>query len=81
MVANKKVSGYGRDQALNLLSKNVPRKDKKESDHSRTLFTIDNGEPGGSIRLTFFSLLIQLNDVWVCSFRSEEDPEGLWSGS
>uniref|UniRef100_A0A8C5I8X6 Protein unc-45 homolog B n=2 Tax=Gouania willdenowi TaxID=441366 RepID=A0A8C5I8X6_GOUWI len=43
MVANKKVSGYGRDQALNLLSKNVPRKSKKEKDHSRTLFTIDHG--------------------------------------
>ncbi|XP_020509292.1 protein unc-45 homolog B [Labrus bergylta] len=43
MVASKKVSGHGRDQALNLLSKNVPRKNKKEVDHSRTLFTIDNG--------------------------------------
>ncbi|CAJ1068887.1 protein unc-45 homolog B [Xyrichtys novacula] len=43
MVASKKVSGHGRDQALNLLSKNVPRKDKKEPDHSRTLFTIDHG--------------------------------------
>ncbi|XP_041855676.1 protein unc-45 homolog B [Melanotaenia boesemani] len=43
MIANAKVSGYGRDQALNLLTKNVPRKDKKEKDHSRTLFTIDHG--------------------------------------
>ncbi|KAM8760045.1 protein unc-45 homolog B isoform 2-T2 [Acanthopagrus schlegelii] len=43
MVASKKVSGHGRDQALNLLSKNVPRKDKKERDNSRTLFTIDHG--------------------------------------
>ncbi|XP_017269506.1 protein unc-45 homolog B isoform X2 [Kryptolebias marmoratus] len=43
MVANKKVSGHGRDQALNLLTKNVPRKDMKEKDHSRTLFTIDHG--------------------------------------
>ncbi|XP_074526041.1 protein unc-45 homolog B [Halichoeres trimaculatus] len=43
MVASKKVSGHGRDQALNLLSKNVPRKNKKEPDHSRTLFTIDYG--------------------------------------
>lgn len=43
MVASKKVSGHGRDQALNLLSKNVPRKNKKEQDHTRTLFTIDNG--------------------------------------
>uniref|UniRef100_A0A8C4IM89 Protein unc-45 homolog B n=1 Tax=Dicentrarchus labrax TaxID=13489 RepID=A0A8C4IM89_DICLA len=43
MVANKKVSGHGRDQALNLLSKNVPRKNKKDQDHSRTLFTIDHG--------------------------------------
>lgn len=45
MVASKKVSGHGRDQALNLLSKNVPRKIRKEKDNSRTLFTIDHGEP------------------------------------
>ncbi|XP_077376673.1 protein unc-45 homolog B [Festucalex cinctus] len=43
MVGSKKVSGHGRDQALNLLSKNVPRKGKKEPDNSRTLFTIDHG--------------------------------------
>ncbi|XP_062399336.1 protein unc-45 homolog B [Sardina pilchardus] len=43
MVASKKVSGHGRDQALNLLSKNVPRKNKKDQDHSKCLFTIDNG--------------------------------------
>ncbi|XP_061585028.1 protein unc-45 homolog B [Cololabis saira] len=43
MVSNAKVSGHGRDQALNLLTKNVPRKNKKEGDHSRSLFTIDHG--------------------------------------
>ncbi|XP_048837352.1 protein unc-45 homolog B [Brienomyrus brachyistius] len=43
MIVNKNVSGHGRDQALNLLSKNVPRKDKKDADHSKTLFTIDHG--------------------------------------
>ncbi|XP_075871245.1 protein unc-45 homolog B [Nelusetta ayraudi] len=43
MVGSKKVSGHGRDQALNLLSKNVPRKNLKEKDNSRTLFTIDHG--------------------------------------
>lgn len=43
MVGSKKVSGHGRDQALNLLSKNVPRKELKERDNSRTLFTIDHG--------------------------------------
>uniref|UniRef100_A0A7N9AU04 Protein unc-45 homolog B n=1 Tax=Mastacembelus armatus TaxID=205130 RepID=A0A7N9AU04_9TELE len=43
MVANNKVSGHGRDQALNLLTKNVPRKDLKEKDNSRTLFTVDHG--------------------------------------
>ncbi|XP_035235626.1 protein unc-45 homolog B isoform X2 [Anguilla anguilla] len=43
MVASRKVSGHGRDQALNLLTKNVPRKDKRDPDHSRTLFTIDHG--------------------------------------
>ncbi|XP_061762332.1 protein unc-45 homolog B [Nerophis ophidion] len=43
MVGSKKVSGHGRDQALNLLSKNVPRKGKRDPDHSRTLFTVDHG--------------------------------------
>ncbi|XP_030637881.1 protein unc-45 homolog B [Chanos chanos] len=43
MVASKNVSGHGRDQALNLLTKNVPRKDKKDPDHSKALFTIDHG--------------------------------------
>ncbi|KAJ3604613.1 hypothetical protein NHX12_029353 [Muraenolepis orangiensis] len=43
MVGSKKVSGHGRDQALNLLTKNVPRKEKKEQDHTKTLFTIDHG--------------------------------------
>lgn len=43
MIVSKKVSGHGRDQALNLLSKNVPRKDKKIQDNSKSLFTIDNG--------------------------------------
>uniref|UniRef100_A0A8C5CYS8 UNC-45/Cro1/She4 central domain-containing protein n=1 Tax=Gadus morhua TaxID=8049 RepID=A0A8C5CYS8_GADMO len=43
MVASKKVSGLGRDQALNLLTKNVPRKNKKENDHTKTLFLIDHG--------------------------------------
>uniref|UniRef100_A0A8C3AT46 Protein unc-45 homolog B n=1 Tax=Cyclopterus lumpus TaxID=8103 RepID=A0A8C3AT46_CYCLU len=44
MVASKKVSGHGRDQALNLLIKNVPRKNiKKNNDNSKSLFTIDHG--------------------------------------
>ncbi|KAK2841318.1 hypothetical protein Q7C36_012897 [Tachysurus vachellii] len=43
MLVSKKVSGHGRDQALNLLSKTVPRKDKKNHDHSKSLFTIDHG--------------------------------------
>uniref|UniRef100_A0A673L594 Protein unc-45 homolog B-like n=1 Tax=Sinocyclocheilus rhinocerous TaxID=307959 RepID=A0A673L594_9TELE len=43
MIASKKVSGHGRDQALNLLTKNVPRKDKKNTDSSKGLFTIDHG--------------------------------------
>lgn len=50
MIANKNVSGYGRDQALNLLSKNVPRSNKKNPDYSRTLFTIDHGKPGSHTR-------------------------------
>lgn len=43
MVGNRKVSGHGRDQAMNLLTKNVPRTNKKDPDHSKTLFTIDHG--------------------------------------
>ncbi|XP_060928005.1 protein unc-45 homolog B [Limanda limanda] len=43
MVQNAKVSGHGRDQALNLLSMNVPRKERKGRDNTRTLFTIDHG--------------------------------------
>lgn len=55
MVGSKKVSGHGRDQALNLLSKNVPRQNRKEKDNSRTLFTIDNGQ-----RESTFSLFLSL---------------------
>nr|XP_009932809.1 PREDICTED: LOW QUALITY PROTEIN: protein unc-45 homolog B [Opisthocomus hoazin] len=43
MLVSKKVSGQGRDQALNLLNKNIPRKDLKDHDNSRTIFVIDNG--------------------------------------
>ncbi|XP_044312102.1 protein unc-45 homolog B isoform X1 [Varanus komodoensis] len=43
MLPNKKVSGQGRDRALNLLNKNVPRQDQRHPDNSRTLFVIDNG--------------------------------------
>ncbi|CAM4651108.1 unnamed protein product [Lepidochelys olivacea] len=43
MLVSKKVSGQGRDQALNLLSKNIPRKDLKIHDNSRTIFVIDSG--------------------------------------
>lgn len=97
MVASKKVSGHGRDQALNLLSKNVPRKDKKERDNSRALFTIDNGELDniGLLSLIQFKqkttaayqtscheILIYNLYVYMCLFsRSEEDPQGVWSGS
>ncbi|KFO93611.1 Protein unc-45 B, partial [Buceros rhinoceros silvestris] len=43
MLVSKKVSGQGRDRALNLLNKNTPRKDLKDLDNSRTTFVIDNG--------------------------------------
>uniref|UniRef100_A0A8B9I2G8 Protein unc-45 homolog B n=1 Tax=Anser brachyrhynchus TaxID=132585 RepID=A0A8B9I2G8_9AVES len=43
MLVSKKVSGQGRDRALNLLNKNIPRKDLKDHDNSRTIFVIDNG--------------------------------------
>ncbi|CAK6970511.1 protein unc-45 homolog B [Scomber scombrus] len=43
MIVSKKVSGHGRDQALNLLCKNVPRKNKKDQNNSTALFTIDHG--------------------------------------
>lgn len=49
MLVSKKVSGQGRDQALNLLNKNVPRKDLSVHDNSRTIYVVDNGEEvGGS---------------------------------
>ncbi|XP_069471000.1 protein unc-45 homolog B [Ambystoma mexicanum] len=43
MLGSKKVSGHGRDQALNLLNKNIPRKDLRNKDHSKSLFVIDHG--------------------------------------
>ncbi|NXP73124.1 UN45B protein, partial [Ramphastos sulfuratus] len=43
MLVSKNVSGQGRDRALNLLNKNIPRKDLKDLDNSRTIFVIDNG--------------------------------------
>ncbi|KAM8814402.1 protein unc-45 homolog B [Rhynchonycteris naso] len=43
MLVSKKVSGQGRDQALNLLNKNVPRKDLSIHDNSRTIYVVDNG--------------------------------------
>ncbi|XP_032313651.1 protein unc-45 homolog B isoform X2 [Camelus ferus] len=43
MLVSKKVSGQGRDQALNLLNKNVPRKDLAIQDNSRTIYVVDNG--------------------------------------
>ncbi|XP_053515758.1 protein unc-45 homolog B [Artibeus jamaicensis] len=43
MLVSKKVSGLGRDQALNLLNKNVPRKDLSVHDNSRTIYVVDNG--------------------------------------
>lgn len=46
MLVSKKVSGQGRDQALNLLNKNVPRKDLSVHDNSRTIYVVDNGEMG-----------------------------------
>lgn len=47
MLVSKKVSGQGRDQALNLLNKNVPRKDLSIHDNSRTIYVVDNGEQVG----------------------------------
>ncbi|KAF6300098.1 unc-45 myosin chaperone B [Rhinolophus ferrumequinum] len=43
MLVSKKVSGQGRDQALNLLNKNVPRKNLSIHDNSRTIYVVDNG--------------------------------------
>uniref|UniRef100_A0A4X2LFH7 Protein unc-45 homolog B n=1 Tax=Vombatus ursinus TaxID=29139 RepID=A0A4X2LFH7_VOMUR len=43
MLVNKKVSGQGRDQALNLLNKNIPRKDLSIHDNSRSIYVIENG--------------------------------------
>lgn len=52
MLVSKKVSGQGRDQALNLLNKNVPRKDLSIHDNSRTIYVVDNGEEVGGPGLT-----------------------------
>ncbi|PIO28968.1 hypothetical protein AB205_0070370 [Aquarana catesbeiana] len=43
MLVSKKVSGHGRDQALNLLNKNIPRKDQKIKDNTKSLFVVDSG--------------------------------------
>ncbi|KAE8624834.1 hypothetical protein XENTR_v10006060 [Xenopus tropicalis] len=43
MLVSKKVSGHGRDQALNLLNKNIPRYDLKNKDNSKSLFVVDAG--------------------------------------
>ncbi|XP_053310788.1 protein unc-45 homolog B [Spea bombifrons] len=43
MLGSKKVSGHGRDQALNLLNKNIPRSDLSIKDNSKTLFVVDTG--------------------------------------
>lgn len=51
MLVSKNVSGQGRDQALNLLNKNIPRKDLKDHDNSRSIFVIDNGKSFPAILL------------------------------
>ncbi|XP_056416527.1 protein unc-45 homolog B isoform X4 [Hyla sarda] len=43
MLVNESVSGHGRDQALNLLNKNIPRYDLKNKDNTKTLFVVDTG--------------------------------------
>ncbi|XP_038660001.1 protein unc-45 homolog B isoform X2 [Scyliorhinus canicula] len=43
MLIHKDVSGHGRDQALNLLIRNVPRKDLGIKDNTKSLDTIDIG--------------------------------------
>ncbi len=43
MMPASKVSGPGRDSAINLLVKQVPRKSLKNPDNSLTLWVIDQG--------------------------------------
>uniref|UniRef100_A0A6I8PAR0 Protein unc-45 homolog B n=1 Tax=Ornithorhynchus anatinus TaxID=9258 RepID=A0A6I8PAR0_ORNAN len=43
MLVSGKVSGHGKDQALNLLNRNVPRKDLAIRDNSRTIYVVDHG--------------------------------------
>ncbi|XP_051875874.1 protein unc-45 homolog B isoform X2 [Pristis pectinata] len=43
MLVHPSVSGHGRDQALNLLIRNVPRKDLAIKDNTKSLETIDLG--------------------------------------
>lgn len=44
MLPASSVSGAGRDSAINLLVKQVPRKSLKNPDNSLTLWVIDQGE-------------------------------------
>lgn len=64
MLVSKKVSGQGRDRALNLLNKNIPRKDLKDHDNSRTIFVIDNGEALPSTPVLVW-------EMWSCVFLPE----------
>lgn len=78
LLALEGASAHGRDNALNLLIKVVPRKSPKETDNSLSLWVIDQGEhrsvqhpsimPAQPI-LLFTGFLIS------CS-RPEEDPGG-----
>lgn len=53
MLTALSVSGPGRDSAINLLVKQVPRKSQKSPDNSLSLLVIDQGEMAHMIWLTF----------------------------
>jgi hypothetical protein len=63
MLVSKKVSGQGRDQALNLLNKNVPRKDLAIHDNSRTIYVVDNGEEVGGLGAHLSFIFFQYWDL------------------
>ncbi|XP_066524105.1 protein unc-45 homolog A [Hoplias malabaricus] len=72
MLVAANVSGPGRDSALNLLVKQVPRKSQKNPDNSLTLWVIDNGlkkmlEVAGTIPKITDGPLLTDNTAMNCS--------------
>lgn len=66
MLPASNVSGPGRDSAINLLVKQVPRKSQKNPDNSLSLWVIDQGEGMQNIWFTCgISQYVQISVVSV----------------